>query len=619
MSEKKYIVSLINRYLGEYIGNDRDKNINYFKDVLSKINKNISYVYEFIVGINDGLIEELISNLDKNEYLKFLDDFNVFKNRIVVCKNEGKDIKLSKDEECLIDRFKLFLGEYCKDSNLSNYNYLRLKEKFDNNWSLDELDYDLVSDLIYRYADDVDVEYEEAMDYLNRYNIVLIRKFSKPSKKKVSYVKVGDSKSDLSLKVKEDVGNIVKDDINPFDNMVSFDFVPKERSRTNRKRKKVNEVKEKENICDLFNKYGCNYDLVSEFYQNELKRVNVNDIMNYFEFIDKNNLEFFKSNLTGLCYLFCNISYDSFINNYNYIIDEYKLNLNSVNQLFNRYTMVFSDEELDNFKLNYNLVISCGLNNIDEIIDKNISYFLNSYSDNLDKFNCICDLGINVKSLVKNALDVFCLDKDLLVKNIKILDNYGFDLRDEEDFKSFSVLGICNLSRVLDMFIEMGLSEFIHDDPTLTLRNIKSLIIKRVLFAYRNGLGLWNNDGEGSFRIINDKYEDIIDEYLETLSSSEIELLISEYSILELLEYGKRLSSYNDSYFGNIRRRTEFVFGNKIISRIKTYSIFKVLVENEVNEEDALVYALTYNSDINKSEYDKIKNVVYRGSEIKSL
>lgn len=619
MSEKKYIVSLIDRYLEEYIVNDRDKNINYFKDVLSKINENISYVYEFIVGINDGLIEELISNLDKNEYLKFLDDFNVFKNRIVVCKNEGKDIKLSKVEECLIDRFKLFLGEYCKDSNLSNYNYLRLKEKFDNNWSLDELDYDLVSELIYRYADDVDVEYEEAMDYLNRYNIVLIRKFSKPSKKKVSYVKVGDSKSDLSLKLKDDVDNIVKDDINPFDNMVSFDFVPKERSRTNRKRKKVNEVKDIENICDLFNKYGCNYDLVSEFYQNELKRVNVKDIMNYFEFINKNNLEFFKNNLTGLCYLFCNVSYDNFINNYNYIIDEYKLNLNSVNQLFNRYTMVFSDEEFDNFKLNYNLVISCGLDNIDEVIDKNISYFLNSYSDNLDKFNCICDLGINVKSLVKNALDVFCLDRDLLVKNINILDNYGFDLRDEEDFKSFSVLGICNLSRVLDMFIEMGLSEFIHDDPTLTLRNIKSLIIKRVLFAYRNGIGLWNNDGEGSFRIINDKYEEIINEHLESLSSSEIELLISEYSILELLEYGKRLSSYNDSYFGNIRRRTEFVFGNKIISRIKTYSIFKVLVENEVNEEDALVYALTYNSDINKSEYDKIKNVVYRGSEIKAL
>lgn len=614
MSEKEYLISLIDRFLDDYVGNDRDKNISYFRDVLSKINDNGSYVYEFIVGINEGLIEVLTDSLDSNSRLSFLDDFNSLRDKISLLRNDGKDIKLSKIEEGVVDKFRLLLGEYCKDSNLSNFCYLKLRDKFCNNLALDICDYDIISDLIFSYADNVDVEYEEAMDYLNRYNIVLIRKFSKPSKKKVKYVKVGESKSDVSSSLNDALSDVVNNDINPFDNMVSFDFVPKERSRTNRKRKVVNEVKKVEDVCDLFNKYGYNYELVSEFYRNELKGIDVNSVKGYFEFFANNKLDVFSDDLKGLCYLLCNISFDDFVSNYEFICNSYDLNIDGIKELFRRFVMVFSNDELDNFKLNYGLLNSCDVHSVSDVVMNNIVYFMNDYNDNLDKFNTLSSLGINVKCLVKNALDVFCLDKKLLVKNIQVLDNYGFDLRDETDFKSFSVLGINNLSRVLDMFIEMGLSEFIHDNPVLTLRNIKSLIIKRVLFAYRNGLGLWDNNGDGVFSVINDEYEGVININLKTLDSSEIELLISEYPILELLEYGKRLSSYNDSYFGNIRRNTEFVFGNKIISRIKTYSIFKVLVEFGVKDEDALVYALMYNLDVNKSEYDSIRNVVYRGS-----
>lgn len=610
MSEKEYLISLIDRYLEEYVGNDRDKNISYFRDVLSKINSNISYVYEFIVGINDGLIDELINDLDNNDRLCFLDDFNAFKSKIILCKGEGKDIKLDKSEEDVVDRFKVLLNDYCKDSNLSSFNYVNLKSKFDNNLALDEFDYDIISELIFKYADDASVEYEEAMDYLNRYNIVLIRKFSKPSKKEVKYVKVGESKSDLSSKIRDNTGDV----INPFDSMVSFDYVPKERSRTNRKRKIVSEVKNEESISDIFNQYGYNYEIVSEFYKNELK--GVKDVRCYFEFLVNNGIDVLKFDLKGLCYLICNVSYDDFVSNYDFIVREYKLNSVCINMLFKRYIMVFNNDELDNFKLNSNLLFDCGYKSVDDVIMRNISYFLNDYSYNYEKFISIMDMGINVRSLVRNGLEVFCLDKELLVKNINILDNYGFDLRDEEDFKSFSVLGISNLSKVLDMFIEMGLSEFIHDNPSLTLRNIKSLIIKRVLFAYRNGLGLWDNCVEGSFKNSIVEYDNLIESNLKVLSSSEIDLLISEYPILELLEFGKRLSSYNDSYFGNIRRRTEFVFGNKIISRVKTYSIFKVLVSSGVDEKMALVYALTYNSDVNGSEYDDIRNVVYRGSDL---
>ena len=60
-----------------------------------------------------------------------------------------------------------------------------------------------------------------------------------------------------------------------------------------------------------------------------------------------------------------------------------------------------------------------------------------------------------------------------------------------------------------------------------------------------------------------------------------------------------RITTFNESYFASIKRKTELVFNNKIVSRIKTYSVFKALIDNKVKEENALLYALTYNMDLN--------------------
>ena len=55
----------------------------------------------------------------------------------------------------------------------------------------------------------------------------------------------------------------------------------------------------------------------------------------------------------------------------------------------------------------------------------------------------------------------------------------------------------------------------------------------------------------------------------------------------------------------------ELVFNNKIVSRIKTYSVFKALIDNKVKEENALLYALTYNMDLTSNEYEEVKSYVY--------
>ena len=55
MSEKDYIISLLNKYL-KYLEENENKNRSYFKDVLSQINDNYNYIYDFIIGISENLI-----------------------------------------------------------------------------------------------------------------------------------------------------------------------------------------------------------------------------------------------------------------------------------------------------------------------------------------------------------------------------------------------------------------------------------------------------------------------------------------------------------------------------------------------------------------------------------
>ena len=87
-----------------------------------------------------------------------------------------------------------------------------------------------------------------------------------------------------------------------------------------------------------------------------------------------------------------------------------------------------------------------------------------------------------------------------------------------------------------------------------------------------------------------------------------------------MLEEGHRLAIYTDSRFAQIKRKTEFMFGNKVISRLKTYRAFKALIKHEVDPNEALKYAITYNSILSDGDLEMINKSLYGGNEeVKSL
>ena len=620
MSEKEFIISLCNKYIEDLDNNDNNKNVSYFKDVLHQINENSSYMYDFIIGISENLILELFK--DDEDKKDFILGFNDLKSKIMSFNGDNSSIKLTSDENKIIDRFKELIVRYVNSSSSDSDTVKDFILRLNNNSSLLESDYDLVEKLIYLYEkDSTDALFEEAMDYLNRYNISLIRKFSKKAKTPVKYTKVGESNAKIMGDIVDKVNEIAESSgVNPFENMVSFEYVPKERSRVNR-RKKIDKLEEDEGVDfkSLFSKYNFNYDELETNYKNKLNSCDIEKLESFLKYLNDNTkLSGINYNSRILGLLLTESSKEAFEYVNNVLINNYSFSIEDLDDVLKRYTTIYLDGGLDNFKKNAELLTSCGVKEIAAEVINNVVFFNNNYDDNYKNYVILKEMGINADAILKDALNVFSTDFDLLCKNIKVLDSYGFDLRDEEDFKSFSVLLILDLAKAIDMFIEMGYSEYIHDKPELTLRNIKSLIIKRILFAYKNGLDMWDNYSENCPYKKNDKYEEMI-KNKDVLDEKAIDLLIKEYPILSLLDSGMRITTFNDPYFGSIRRKTEFVFDNKIVSRIKTYSIFKCLITNGVNEKEALLYALSYNMDLNMAEYEILKKVVYRNNEVSTL
>ena len=243
------------------------------------------------------------------------------------------------------------------------------------------------------------------------------------------------------------------------------------------------------------------------------------------------------------------------------------------------------------------------------------AFFLESYQVNNRKMDLLEDNGIDIDEVLKHAPKLLLSPYYLLEKNMTIMKSYGFDLSCEEDKSNYVVLGTGNLDLALDYFIELGYNDFIHKDVKNCLKNLRALIIKRIYYAYKNKINIWRIDGTNvemlSNREKNKDYDKLIREQATALDEETIDVLISKYPILEGIDASHRAYIFKDSYNAAIKRKTELIFGNKIISRIKTYSLFKVLVDNNVNVQEALLYALSYNTILDQSEYDNLKSAVY--------
>ena len=130
-------------------------------DVLSQINDNYNYIYDFIIGISENLILELLDDIHYENKKDFLLDFNEIRNKLLSYNGDYTNLKLDDGENNTINLFKKLITDFVNVKDDDKDYVLDFKDRLDNNKSLLENDYDLLEKII----------------YLNMYGLSLIEKF----------------------------------------------------------------------------------------------------------------------------------------------------------------------------------------------------------------------------------------------------------------------------------------------------------------------------------------------------------------------------------------------------------------------------------------------------------
>ena len=503
--------------------------------------------------------------------------------------------------------------------------YENLLDKFKNNRELSIDDYELIEKLILEYEkESVDKVLNDVVDYLNNYNYRLLP----------NHPKNVEDDDELEIEVSEENEEVIIKGYNgvfeepTYENNTSNDNpsenneentaiekltieednninTPTEELKEDAKVKNNKAVKKEEKTIKAqtttdLSLIGLSNITLNEYCTNLVNSgMNIDTINYYNEYLKD---LFYQDNYNGIISIVCLSDYETINDLFTYF-KEINLNESTIKDLLNRATQIFFNKNKNLFKQNVELALKYHAS-IEKLIKTNITYFYNSPEYNQNKINMLEEKGLNINKVFEIKPQILAIGLDKLLKNIDLLRSYGFVIN-EDDYDSLSIINSPNLNIMIDTFIESGFSINLVNE---SLKSIRSLIIKRIFYAFKNNLNVWNENITKDR--INDNYEEWINKERITLSEDEINYLISDYPLLEYLENAKKPMYFNDMSTAQIKRKYEFKFGTNVISRLKVYSIFKVLINHNISDREALFYAIIYNSNLDINDFNSIKKEI---------
>ena len=598
------IITLIDKVILDNSKNKqtaRSYDIAFLKETIQKVNSDKKYFSEYILDLNDDVLSELVSLIEPvSERKSFLASIIYIKKLISINKAQKVDIPLSENQNAILYELYELIKRVIENDEASSassptndksiVNFGRIKERLLNSELLSINDYDNLEKLILEFdTGNSGKTLNDFMTFVNNFNYNLLvsnnnNKEEKDSKEIINSL----NNSDNSL-------NKIEDNVDIF-NAQNFEYIDIKKKKGNKKNKNLNNF----DYLEYLKKIGINS--LNPYAEKLLSKVNKNKFIDNFDFFEQNLSNVFGTNINGLISLLC-LSDRDLINE---LLDYFKKNRFSeevINDLFNRATEIFFDKYKGNFIKNCELALSYNAN-LESLIYSNITFFYNGCEYNKNKIKILEENCININLIFKNKPVLLAMSIDKLLKNISIFKEYELEF-DNDNYDSLSIMGSNNLNVMLDIFIESGFSEYIYND---TGKNIRSLILKRIFYAFKNELSIWNENI--TIDRLNSLYENYINDERVAINEEEISNLLSNYMILASLEDGKRATLFKDASEATIHRKYEFKFGNIIISRLKTYSVFKVLMNHKIPLTESLFYALTYNSNLEKADYLYIKKEI---------
>lgn len=563
--------------------------------------------------ISEG--EELLALYDKKEYLQFanrvcslerlfnlclsyIEDDNdsvLLRRKVLAIKTSSltiSDYVLSDKEISELSKIIVLLKKVIGDlhdkvtlitnSSITSDDVIRIKEKLSREeiFTPDDI---LLTERIVKCANpsNGDINWDKVITYLNEYNGGKLKK-------------LGEDKLRGRLLERANFKN-PDEDIFKHHDMMKSTFKPV---------CKIEEHEVRQSVKEVMASIGFDFDKFDKISADKLLKCDLDSLSKRAKYLyDNGYIDIIGSNnYLGVCEVLSGVSLEEFIDIIKVLKEYYKFTDEDVKSLLKRGTVIFTKDGFDNFKHNMDILREYNVSN-SVVVTRGILFLINDYMKNKRLIAKLPD-GVSVTDFLSENIGVL-YDSERVLNNLDSFSLYGFSLSDDKG--AYSVLTTFDLAGVLDQFIELGISEHVHSGNK-ELKGIKDLMVRRIFYAFKNGLSVW--ESKDSYSLINGT---------PCLKEDEIIPLISDYPILMYLEEGHRLAIYSDTTYAQIKRKTEFVFDRIVISRLKTYRVFDSLVRAGVKPEEAIVKALTFNLPLEESEEKSILRMLHLGNEVKKL
>jgi len=566
-----------------------------------------------IVNLSEQMIDKLAANIDVNENKQsFIATIKFLKGLAELSQKEDGSISLNSNQLAVIEELKRLIVETIQKneslisvlgetSEETNQKYIEALNLLKSNNLLSENDYDLIEEVVMKlYVKDNGHILDEVMTYLNKRNA-----------EKLEKVYQADIAATLANDIikQEKIAKRLQEEMLSKMNVRLISYIQKSKL-TSKNYKGIVGIERIQKTKEILAYLGFNYDLLPSNLKNILSTVvdleALDEFAHYLK--DKNPIlleTLNKDNINGLVFLLTNSNQEIV----DKILSDLTYNHNVSDQVLsvciNSVTTIFGVKHYENFLTNSSLIKSVQAN-IDKVVYLSPLFLVTNSNKINSVLKILTEKGANIKYVLENCVHTLSGKPHLIERNLKILEMYGFDLDCVfKEESGYILLNNADLATKLDYLIEANLNSYIHDNEETASTTLRTLIVKRVYYASKHNLPIW-----GSVDNVPAEYHKLISESDLVIDDSDISLLFAEYPILAEVDNKYCLQDYHNAAIALLKRKTELIINQKIISRLKIYLIFKILVENNISPKEAIYQALMYRSTLEANEMSSINEVV---------
>ena len=255
---------------------------------------------------------------------------------------------------------------------------------------------------------------------------------------------------------------------------------------------------------------------------------------------------------------------------------------------------------------------------INILFDEDNSNIYPMYTNFMNNIELFKSKEFSIHNL-NNHFNILLMDYEILFNNIKLLEKYGFDLK---NLTNFNLLENISILDMVDGFIEQNLYDYILNNQQI-IKSDYDIIIRLIITKYLQ-LPIFNKNNRIVTSITSGKGFEFDIDYVKGIIKNDVESYINE---MKVLKNSRRDFIIDDIYNLDIIKRLEqfkindvvLNIDNQFISYNKVLRNFSTLYLNNPNGDmesylfDSLLYGSIIEEENIKMIKDKIiKNKVYK-------